>query len=111
MHELDLHQKVDVITANPPYIPSEDLPGLQPEVRDFEPEMALIAGKEGTEIHQRIIAEAPRYLKTNGSLIMEMGIGQAGCSAQWLMKPAPTRKPKILKDLAGIDRVIILQRK
>jgi release factor glutamine methyltransferase len=110
IQELDIQGKVDVITANPPYIPSRDLPSLQPEVRDFEPEMALIAGTEGTEIHERIIKEAPLFLKKGGSLIMEMGVGQA----ERLIAVAETSgvftTPEIQKDLAGIDRIIILQK-
>ncbi len=111
LEELDLRAQVDVITANPPYIPSGDLPSLQPEVRDHEPQMALIAGPEGTEFHQRIIREAPLFLKRGGRLMMEMGIGQAGAVAAMADETRAYTRPEILKDLAGIDRVIMLQKK
>jgi release factor glutamine methyltransferase len=111
LQELDLRRQVDIITANPPYIPSQDLSSLQSEVKNFEPETALIAGPEGTEIHQRIITEAPHFLKKNGALIMEMGIGQAEKLVAMADAAGAYAKPKILKDLAGINRVIILQRK
>jgi release factor glutamine methyltransferase len=88
--ELDLSGTADIITANPPYIQARDLPSLQAEVRDYEPVSALIAGLDGTEIHRRIIGQAARFLKNNGALVLEMGIG----------------KPEIVKDLSGIDRVI-----
>jgi release factor glutamine methyltransferase len=77
LEELDLRGRVDIITANPPYVKSGDLPLLQPEVRDYEPGIALVAGPAGTEIAERIIAAAPEYLKSGGSLIMEMGMDQA----------------------------------
>ncbi len=80
MEELDLRGQVDVIAANPPYVRSDDLAGLQPEVRDFEPEMALIAGPEGTEIATEIIRQAPAIPEAGRPLIMEMGMGQAARS-------------------------------
>lgn len=111
LHELDLRGRIDVITANPPYIPSGDLASLQPEVRDFEPETALIAGTEGTEFHERIIREASLFLKKQGALVMEMGIGQADALARMSTETGAYEAPKILKDLAGIERIIVLQRK
>ena len=108
--ELDIEEQIDVITANPPYIEARELASLQPEGRDFEPEMALISGPEGTEIHQRIIARAPAFLRKNGALIMEMGIGQAEKVSAMADASGSYAKPEILKDLAGIDRVIILHR-
>jgi release factor glutamine methyltransferase len=111
LEELDLRAQVDVITANPPYIQSRDLLSLQPEVRDHEPEMALIAGPEGTEFHQRIIREAPQFLKRGGALVMEMGIGQAEKLAGMAEEIGAYTRPKILKDLAGIDRVIVAKMK
>ena len=107
LDELDLTGRVDVITANPPYVRASDLAGLQPEVRDFEPELALIAGREGTEVAERIIRAAPAYLGTGGSLIMEMGLGQAE-SLRKIVEAAGGYGPaEVLKDLAGIERVIV----
>jgi len=106
LDELDIHGNVDVITANPPYIKSLDLKTLQPEVRDFEPELALIAGPEGTELAERIIRTAPRYLKQGGSLIMEMGMGQAQALSRIILDAGVYESPVVLKDLAGIERVI-----
>ena len=109
--ELDLTGRVDVIAANPPYVRSGDLAGLQPEVRDFEPELALIAGPEGTEVAERIIGAAPEYLRPGGSLIVEMGLGQAE-SLRRIIKAAGKYGPiDVLKDLAGIERVIVAKKK
>jgi len=110
LEELDIQGKVDIIVANPPYIPARDLAALQPEVRDHEPEMALIAGKQGTEIHQCIISTAPRYLKQHGQLIMEMGMGQAAALVHMARDTNAYETPEILKDLAGIDRVIVVKK-
>jgi release factor glutamine methyltransferase len=111
VRELDLYGRVDCVTANPPYIRRADLGSLQPEVRDFEPQGALISGPEGTEILERIIGEAPRYLKSGGVLIMEMGIGQAPELVTMMEKAGVYEAPEVLKDLAGIDRVIFVRKK
>ncbi len=111
LEELDICGLADVITANPPYIRSEDLPMLQPEVRDYEPEIALVAGPKGTEIQQRIIENAPVFLKKHGALIMEMGMGQADVLKQMVEATGAYRGPDIQNDLAGIERAIIAKKK
>ena len=110
LEEMDLRGRIDGIAANPPYVRSGDLTTLQPEVRDFEPETALIAGPEGTEIAERIIHQAPEYLKPGGSLIMEMGIGQAAALGQIIEHTHQFGPIEIVKDLAGIERVIVARR-
>jgi len=111
LEELDIQGTVDIIVANPPYIPARELASLQPEVRDYEPEIALIAGPQGTEIHQRIIGEAPRYLKQHGLLIMEMGIGQTETLVHMFKNADAYAVPEVLKDLAGIERVIAIRKR
>jgi release factor glutamine methyltransferase len=111
LDELDLHRKVDIIVSNPPYVRSGDLSALQPEVKDFEPELALIAGPNGTEIQQRIIGTAPEFLRKSGALIMEMGEGQSDALAGMVHDAGRYKIPKILNDLAGIERVIVANKK
>ncbi len=111
LEELDIHGQVDIIAANPPYVPLVDYSTLQPEVRDYEPEMALFAGPDGAEIHRRILEEAPAFLKKHGMLIMEMGAGQADSLVQMARQAGSYNPPEILKDLAGIDRVIAARKK
>jgi release factor glutamine methyltransferase len=111
LDELDIRGRVDIMVSNPPYVPDGILHILQPEVRDHEPELALVAGPEGTEIHQRIINAAPEYLRHHGSLIMEMGIGQAEKVGQMVRASGAFDTPDILKDLAGIERVIVAKKK
>lgn len=107
----DLIGRIDVLTANPPYIRIDELPDLQPEVRDFEPEIALLAGRSGTEIAERIIHAAPTYLRNGGLLIMEMGLGQAESLRKCIEHTDGYHPIEILKDLAGIERVIVAVKK
>ena len=110
VNELDLHGKVDVIAANPPYIPMGDLASLQPEVRDFEPEMALIAGPQGTEIGTAIIQQAAQFLKQGGTLVMEMGMGQTAELSGIVNDTGGYKTIEIIKDLAGIERVLVARK-
>jgi len=107
---LDILGGVDIIVSNPPYVQSGDYDMLQPEVRDFEPAMALFAGPQGTEIHRKIIEGAPAYLKQTGALIMEMGLGQAKFLTKMTQDTEAYGVPEILKDLAGIERVIVAKK-
>ncbi len=93
LEELDIRGQIDIIVSNPPYVQAGDLSTLQPEVRDYEPEMALIAGPEGTEMAKRIIQHAPEYLKKNGALIMEMGLGQAEALTRMVEATGAYRQP------------------
>lgn len=108
---LSMRGSVDIITANPPYVRTGELAVLQPEVRGFEPEMALVAGPAGTEIAERIIRDAPEYLHAGGRLIMEMGIGQAAALREVAERTGAYAPAEVLRDLAGIERVIIARKK
>ena len=110
LEEMDIRGRIDVIVTNPPYVRSGDLTTLQPEVRDFEPEMALVAGPEGTEVAERIIHQAPGYLKLGAPLIMEMGIGQTTALRKILESTHKFGSIEIVRDLAGIERVITAER-
>jgi release factor glutamine methyltransferase len=105
--DLDIFGQADIIVSNPPYIPSGDYGTLQVEVRDFEPKIALIAGPDGTEVHQRILHEAPRFLKDKGHLIIEIGIGQSDGLVRRIREIGAFPELTVLKDLAGIERVIV----
>ena len=98
-------EKFDLIVSNPPYIPKKEENNLQKEVRDFEPKEALYAADEdGIEFYKKIIATAPNFLKKDGYLAFELGIGQYE-KVQELMEK-DFEDIKIYKDLAGIERVI-----
>ena len=97
----------DLVVSNPPYVPAADAAGLQREVRDHEPHIALFAGPTGLEFYQRLIAEAARVLRPGGWLIAELGFGthervQAMLNAGW-------SEVTVRPDLAGIPRVLAVQ--
>jgi len=94
---------MDLVVSNPPYVPLTQQQGLQREVRDWEPHVALFAGETGFEIYDRIVAEAPRVLRPGGHLIMELGFGSADHVAALLTH---WHEVQITPDLAGIPRVI-----
>jgi len=93
----------DLIVSNPPYVPVTEREGLQREVRDWEPQVALFAGKSGFEIYDRIAADAPRVLRPGGWLIVELGFGSLEhvrhLLSQW-------EDVAVEPDLAGIPRVL-----
>ena len=102
-----------VIVSNPPYIPEAEISGLQPEVRDYEPRLALsgdgeATGLDGTALHSRLLLEAPPYLKPRGWLLLEVGMGQAQTVAE-AAQEVGYAEVAIREDLAGIGRVVISQ--
>jgi len=106
----ELEGRIDVIVSNPPYIAEADWATLQPEVRLFEPRGALVAGPQGTELHQRLLQEAGRYLSPGGALIMEIGAGQA-CAMRRIVAQIPGyRFHRLVYDAAGLERVVIVER-
>ena len=101
--------KFDVIVSNPPYIASDVLRTLQPEVRDHEPETALDGGSEGLEILTRIIREAPDHLYSGGWLLMEIGYDQGKAVTQ-LLQEQHFEEIEIVRDLEDRDRVAVGRR-
>ena len=105
-----LEGQVDVIVSNPPYIAEADWATLQPEVRLFEPRGALVAGPKGTELHERLLQEAGRYLSPGGALILEVGAGQARTIRQIVEQISGYRFHRLVYDEAGLERVVIVER-
>ena len=107
--ESDLFENVegtfDLITSNPPYIPEGQRESLQPEVRLYDPDLALFGGDDGLDFYRRIIREAPEYLNPGGFLIFETGHDQAGKVAELMEQDFAGIR--IVKDLCGIDRVVL----
>jgi release factor glutamine methyltransferase len=95
----------ELITANPPYIPSADIAGLDADVRDFEPRLALDGGADGLDVTRRLVSEAMRYLSPGGLLALEGGFDQAPALVQ-LLETAGFSEIARAKDLAGIERVV-----
>ena len=101
----------DVIVSNPPYIPAGDLIGLQPEVRQFEPERALISGVDGLDIVRRLVPESARRLAPDGWLVFEFGCGQEKAVAAIVRGDERLLLIGLREDLAGIPRIAIAQRR
>lgn len=97
--------KFDVITSNPPYIPTAVIRTLEPEVREHEPMLALDGTEDGLHYYRRIAAEAGRFLKKGGSIYLEIGHDQ-GEAVSTLMREAGFSDVRVLKDLPGKDRVV-----
>lgn len=97
--------KFDVIVSNPPYIETEVIPSLMPEVRSHEPVLALDGGKDGMLFYRSIVEGAGRYLNPGGMLCLEIGYNQ-GERVLNLMREHGFENVEIKKDLAGLDRVV-----
>lgn len=95
----------ELITANPPYIPSDEIAVLDADVRDFEPRLALDGGADGLEITRRLVGGAARYLSPGGLLALEGGFDQAP-AVEELLKSAGFDQITRSKDLAGVERVV-----
>lgn len=99
--------KADLIVSNPPYIAEHEMPTLQREVRDWEPRLALTDGGDGLQFYRRLLNEAPTYLKPQGYLILEMGYQQVEM-IKALVDRNVWHEPKVLRDLQGIARTLVL---
>lgn len=98
---------LDLVVSNPPYIALSERSGLQREVRDWEPGLALFAGEAGLDIYERLIPEAARVLRPGGWLVMELG---HATQVNRMLGPC-WRGVEITNDLAGIQRVLACQKK
>lgn len=99
---------VDVIAANPPYIPSNQIPQLAPEVR-YEPRRALDGGAHGLDLMRRLLADAPRYLKPGGALLAELDPAQAAEARALAQAAFPGAAVGVARDLAGRERVLVVR--
>ncbi|MFZ5813722.1 MAG: peptide chain release factor N(5)-glutamine methyltransferase [Bacillota bacterium] len=99
-------ERYDAILSNPPYVGEAELPGLMPEVRDWEPHLALTPGPDAYEIYRRLFAEAPARLKPGGLLGVEVGIRQAPVVAA-LLRQAGFGPVTVHRDTAGVERAVL----
>lgn len=103
------HYQFDLIVSNPPYVAEAALKGLQREVRDHEPLIALSPGGDGLSVIRRLIDEGPAFVKPNGHLLMEIGFDQ-GEAVENLVKDSAWSLREICPDLQGIPRIVVLQK-
>lgn len=106
----NLEKALDFIVSNPPYIPEKVIGTLSREVRDYEPLLALSGGEDGLDFYKEILKDAPTYLKDGGWLIFEIGYDQ-GEALEQMMKDRGFINIEVVKDLAGLNRVVIGKKK
>ncbi|MDR2889106.1 MAG: peptide chain release factor N(5)-glutamine methyltransferase [Lachnospiraceae bacterium] len=97
--------RYDIIVSNPPYIPRAVIDGLMPEVRDYEPMVALDGEEDGLAFYRRIVAQAGDFLLPEGRLFLEIGFDQAE-AVTGMMVAAGYLDVTVTQDLSGLDRVI-----
>lgn len=98
-----------MITSNPPYIATGEIEKLMPEVRDHEPHLALDGKEDGLYFYRKIVEQAPSYLEPDGWLCLEIGYDQ-GEALKRMMEQSGYENIQIVKDLAGLDRVVTGQK-
>jgi len=101
-------EKFDIIVSNPPYIRSGDIPALQREIRNHEPICALDGGADGLNFYRLIIPGAVLHIKRGGVLVLEIGRDQTGAVLEIAADSGGYGDFRIVKDLAGNDRVVVL---
>jgi release factor glutamine methyltransferase len=99
----------DFILSNPPYVSEKEMPSLQREVRDWEPRTALTDSNDGLSLYRRLLKDAPSRLRPGGHLICEMGYTQSEMISNMIDRRV-WRAPKLLDDLQGIPRTIVLRK-
>lgn len=104
----EVHPPYDIIFSNPPYIRASDIPELMPDVRDYEPHTALDGGVDGLAFYKALAQKAHELLLPHGILAVECGFDQAMIISEIFSKKG--MKTLCLKDLAGIDRVVMAQK-
>jgi release factor glutamine methyltransferase len=108
--ELDPVDTFDLIVSNPPYVSKDEWAALPRDVRDYEPREALYGGEDGLDYYRLLAGQAPQLLKPRGGLILEIGAGQGQAVTGLLAATGKFRAAGVLKDYAGLDRVVAAQR-
>ncbi len=96
----------DVLVSNPPYIASAEIPTLEPEVRDFDPMLALDGGADGLDFYRRLATNGRARVKASGKLMIELGAGQHDYVSRLFTNEGWTVEA-VEKDYAGIERILI----
>lgn len=105
-----LDESPDLIVSNPPYVPAAAAPALQPEVRDYEPAVALVGGTDGLEGLRELVTQAAAHLRPGGWLVVEFGLGQED-PFRALVEACPALSVvSVREDLQGIARTAVVQR-
>ncbi len=100
--------KFDIIVANLPYIPHEDMSSLALDIHHWEPRLALDGGKEGIEIYEKLLSQVKDYLNESAIMFFEIGIEQGEKIEKLVKKYLPKAKVEIKKDYRDVDRIAII---
>ncbi|MGH7235476.1 MAG: peptide chain release factor N(5)-glutamine methyltransferase [Nitrospiraceae bacterium] len=106
-----LEGRLAAVVSNPPYIADGEVADLPPDVRSFEPTLALAGGVDGLALHRRLLEEAPEFLTPGGLLALEVGLGQAHGLRHMALAGGGYGRIRTASDAAGIERVVCLQKK
>lgn len=101
-----IDERFDLVVSNPPYIPTADIDGLEPEVARHEPRLALDGGSDGLDAYRAICVELARLLKSDGAFALEVGVGQAE-TVRAMAEAAGLSTDEPRRDLSGVARVVI----
>ncbi len=104
-----INARVDIIVANLPYISQGGMRLLQPEIANYEPEVALLSGADGTEDIVRLLEQVPGKINQNGAVFLEIGRGQENEIMPLIARRLPGSGVTLINDLAGIHRVIKIE--
>lgn len=105
----DSSRRVDIIAANLPYVPTADWERMPPEIRNHEPRGGLDGGPDGLRAIERLLRQAPHYLKPGGALFVEIGDEQGQAATKLARHAFPKARIEVRPDLSGLDRVLVVQ--
>ncbi|MBW1839326.1 MAG: peptide chain release factor N(5)-glutamine methyltransferase [Deltaproteobacteria bacterium] len=100
----------DLIVSNPPYVSASDWEKVQPEIKEYEPTDALLAGEDGLDFYRKITFGADGMLAREGWLMLEVGMGQKDAVSRMIKKTGKFKKLEVVNDLSGIPRVVKAQK-
>jgi len=106
----DTTSRFDLIVSNPPYVPAGERDTLQPEIREFEPPLALFGGADGLSVIGRLIEQARGRLEPGGLLMFELGVDQGPSVRQLISTQGGLTMMDLKRDLGGIPRVAVVRR-
>jgi release factor glutamine methyltransferase len=99
----------DILAANLPYVSDADWDTLAPEIRLYEPALALRAGADGLDAIRRMLDQSPAHLQPGGAVCLEIGEGQAGQVREMSRAAFPGAAIRIVRDYAGLDRIVVIE--
>ncbi len=101
---------LDLLMSNPPYIATDEIAGLMPEIAEHEPRLALDGGADGLDFYRRLAPECARWLRPGGAVVLEIGEGQGSAVTEFFSAAGGYREVEVTRDLAGLERIFFALR-